>query len=103
MQHEDFSKGLEFHTAAGKWRCTDIGTRVIVAIRIGQVTACKHDHQNQTNTEIVTDDESWFDGPQYAVTEHVFDEFDLGGCSLDPEALPEIRTVTAHKPNESNV
>ena len=103
MKREDFSIGLEFYTVSGKWRCTDIGTRAIVAIRIGQVTACKHDRQNKTTTEIVTDDESWFEGPPSAVTEHVFDEFDLGGSSLDPEAFSEIRTVTAHMLDESNV
>jgi hypothetical protein len=33
MKKEDFSIGKEFYTATGKWRCTDIGTRVIVAIK----------------------------------------------------------------------
>ena len=34
MNHADFFIGREFMTGSGAWRCTDIGTRVIVAIRI---------------------------------------------------------------------
>ena len=34
MKHSDFHIGTEFFTAAGKWRCTDVGTRVIVAISL---------------------------------------------------------------------
>jgi hypothetical protein len=32
MTKNDFRIGLAFYTAAGKWRCTDVGSRVIVAI-----------------------------------------------------------------------
>jgi hypothetical protein len=34
MKHLDFHIGMEFFTATGKWRCTDIGSRVIVAISL---------------------------------------------------------------------
>jgi hypothetical protein len=34
MIHSDFFIGREFLTGAGKWRCTDVGTCVIVAMRI---------------------------------------------------------------------
>jgi len=47
-------------------RCTDIGTRVIVAIRID-------DHP---------DDPSWYNGPPYAVAESVFDEYDQQGSDF---------------------
>ena len=30
------------------------------------------------------EDVSWYNGPPYAVAETVFDEYDLGGCQLDP-------------------
>ncbi len=33
MHHGDFFIGCVFLTGAGTWRCTDVGTRVIVAIR----------------------------------------------------------------------
>ena len=34
MTHADFRIGLVFYTAAGQWRCTDVGTRVITAIKV---------------------------------------------------------------------
>ena len=63
MEHGDFAIGAEFLTETGTWRCTDIGTRTIVAIKVS-------DH----------DDPSWFNGPPYAVVEVVFDEDDQQGC-----------------------
>jgi hypothetical protein len=66
MKRADFQIGTEFFTGAGKWRCTDVGTRVIVAIRI--------DDQDVHNLA----------GPPYSVAECVFDEYDLDGCALDP-------------------
>ena len=59
----DFHIGLEFWTATGKWRCTDVGTRTIAAIKLDK------------------DDVTWYSGPPYAVVEHVLDENDFGGCS----------------------
>ena len=67
MTRDDFRIGMEFYIAAGKWRCTDVGSRVIVAIQFDQ------------------DDPSWYAGPPYAVVESVLDEYDQGGCSLDPK------------------
>jgi hypothetical protein len=61
MNLSDFSIGIVFHTCTGQqWRCTDIGTRTILAIEI------KPDL-----------DEAWFSGPPYAVLEEVFDESDM--------------------------
>jgi hypothetical protein len=67
MLKDDFQIGLEFYTASGKWRCTDIGTRTIVAIKL--------DQDNPKN----------YFGPPYSIVEHVFDEYDIEGCSLDPK------------------
>lgn len=66
MQHSDFSIGGEFFTEAGEWRCTDVGARVIVAIKLDRP------------------DDSWYHGPPYAVPETVLDEYDFEGCSMDP-------------------
>lgn len=63
MEHSDFGIGKEFRTETGTWRCTDIGTRTIIAIKVSD-----------------RDDPSWFNGPPYAVAEIVFDEDDLEGC-----------------------
>ena len=65
-------------TGSGTWRCTDVGTWVIVAIRID-------DHP---------DDTSWYNGPPYAVAEHTFDEYDQQGCT--PLPLPDPGPVTGH-------
>lgn len=66
MKRTDFQIGTEFYTGAGKWRCTDVGTRIIAAIRT--------DDQEPRNLT----------GPPYSVAEYVFDEYDVRGCSLDP-------------------
>ncbi|NJO93763.1 MAG: hypothetical protein HC820_04315 [Hydrococcus sp. RM1_1_31] len=63
MQHSDFSIGKEFFCGQRRWRCTDVGTRTIVAIAL--------DH----------DDPSWYNGPPYAVAEVVFDEYAFEGCT----------------------
>lgn len=67
MTRGDFHIGLEFYTATGKWRCTNTGTRVVLAIKLDKT------------------DESWYNGPPYAVVESVFDEYDQAGCSLNPD------------------
>lgn len=61
MRHADFVIGCEFRCGGRAWRCTDVGTRTIVAVQLGQPT-------------------SWYAGPPYAVVETVFDENDLPGC-----------------------
>jgi hypothetical protein len=66
MKKEEFKLGTEFYTATGRWLCTDIGTRVIVAIHLNQ------------------DDPINYNGPPYTIPESVFDEYDIEGCSPDP-------------------
>ena len=73
MHHRDFRIGLEFMCGGRLWRCTDNGTRVVIAI-------CLSEH---------ADDPSWFDGPPYAVAEHVFDEYDVKSCEpVAPKSGP---------------
>ncbi len=67
MEHSDFQIGLEFLTETGRWRCTDVGTCTIAAIRLDL------DH-----------DPRWYEGPPYAVVEHVFDEEDIAACRRAP-------------------
>lgn len=68
MKHEDFSIGTEFKTDTGVWRCTDTGTRTIIAIKISDTLS--------------PPDPSWFNGPPYAVAEQVFDEKDITACEM---------------------
>jgi hypothetical protein len=65
MKPKDFAIGLEFWMSGFRWRCTDIGTRVVIAIKLDR-----------------DDDPSWYNGPPYAVAESVLDEYDLMACSL---------------------
>lgn len=67
MRHSEFRIGTEFYTTARRWRCTDVGTRTIVAIGLD------------------APDDSWYNGPPYAVAEVVFDEYALQGTSLSPD------------------
>lgn len=65
MKHSDFHIGLEFFGSAGfRWRCTDVGTRTILAIHL--------DHDNP----------DWYQGPPYIAKETVFDESDIERCHL---------------------
>ena len=68
MKHSDFKIGLEFLTATGRWRCTDVGARTIAAVRLDL------DH-----------DPAWYDGPPYTVVECVFDEDSIEDCEPAPQ------------------
>jgi hypothetical protein len=65
MKPSDFKVGLEFWMSGSRWRCTDVGSRVVVAIKLDRY-----------------DDPSWYYGPPYKVTEHSLDDYDLMACSL---------------------
>jgi hypothetical protein len=67
MKHSDFKIGTEFLTGSGRWRCTDLGMRTIIAIRLDL------DH-----------DTWWYNGPPYAVAESVFDEDGMEDCDRAP-------------------
>ncbi|MDK9726276.1 MAG: hypothetical protein OEL88_15525 [Sterolibacteriaceae bacterium MAG5] len=70
LEHGDFFIGREFWTEVGRWRCTDVGTRTICAIRIDNQPA------------------DWLNGPPYAVAEVVFDENDFGALYDTKEDVP---------------
>jgi len=65
MNHSQFWIGLEFYIGDAKWRCTDVGTRTIAAMKLD------------------APDASWYNGPPYAVAEFVIDEDDMETCSLE--------------------
>jgi hypothetical protein len=69
LEHADFTIGREFWTETGCWRCTDIGTRTICAIKLDG------------------DPRNW-NGPPYAVVEHVFDENDFGALYASRDSVP---------------
>ena len=85
MRRTAFRIGLEFWCGGQRWRCTDIGSRVIVAICLEphEVVSVERDPDGSRREErYVTDDPFWFNGPPFAVVEHVFDEYSLDDCTL---------------------
>ena len=97
MQHSEFEIGEEFWCSGRQWRCTDIGTRTIIAIRLDRVEVASAPAPAQTGmperqrilSRAEAEAEGWFNGPPYAVAEHVFDEYDMESCSPEPEEPPE--------------
>jgi hypothetical protein len=65
MEHAAFRIGHTFWTATGAWRCTDVGTRTIVAVELGA-------HESPDPVDV--------DGPSSTSAELVFDEYDFEGC-----------------------
>ena len=87
MQHSDFSLGLEFWCGNKRWRCTDVGSRVIVAICLEprdmvRLESDPTDSTKRIKTRYVSTDPRDLNGPPYGVTENVFDEYDIESCSL---------------------
>lgn len=85
MKKSEFEIGIEFYIGKQKWKCTDIGTRIIVAIKLGPRKIIHHSNLPDgtfVQQSEMTDDPSWLKGPPYAVEECVFDENDIPGCSL---------------------
>jgi hypothetical protein len=76
MKSSTWVIGDEFTTAGGaqRWRVTDVGTRVLVAVEL---------------TEKTDADASWLDGPPYAICEIVFDEDDQNGIEQVNRATPK--------------
>jgi hypothetical protein len=74
MKHSDFFIGCEFLSGSGRWRCTDVGTRTIAAIRLNR------DH-----------DPTLYNGPPYLIAEELFDEYEIEEC----EKAPKRRTYDA--------
>ena len=67
---------------------TDIGRRTVIAIRIDSVTIAgtgTEQHLSYAEAEAG----GWLNGAPYAVAESVFDEDEIGGCTVDnQEPLP---------------
>ncbi len=79
MELSEFEIGKNFCMSGKRYRCTDIGTRCVVAIELDLGTVGFNPRTNE-ETLHMTDAKSWFNGPPYAVLEKVFDEYDLELC-----------------------
>jgi hypothetical protein len=84
MTLDEFHIGSPFWCSGRQWRCTDIGSRVVVAIRIDQ-TIITTIQRGVNSRRAIGQEEAertgWFNGPPYAVAEIVFDEDDLEACT----------------------
>jgi hypothetical protein len=92
MRHGDFRIGMEFWCGGRRWRCTDVGTRVVVAICLEPheiVTVARESGRPSPTTRVIAADESWFAGPPYALAEEVFDEHSIEDCTLSSDADDE--------------
>ena len=91
MKHSDFQIGATFWCGGHEWRCTDIGTRTIIAVQVDEVKVVRHSPGAPKSMAIGTLNreqahaEGWFSGPPYEVSEMVFDEYDMAACSFDCE------------------
>ena len=91
MKHSDFHIGTEFFTGTGKWRCTDVGTRVIVAISLetrGMIRARHTENGEDIQESFASDDPRDLAGPPYMRAEQVFDEYDVEGCYPTADEVP---------------
>ena len=83
MRHNEFHIGGEFLYCGDVWRCTDVGTRTVVAIRIGFIDTTvlsRGGRENHHLTQAQAEAEGWFEGPPYAVVECLFDENEMPLC-----------------------
>jgi len=71
MELSDFAIGETFWTHVGAFRCTDIGTRVVVAVKLGprEIGRAEKVDGALRITKRIDDDASWLNGPPYAVEE----------------------------------
>lgn len=89
MKHSDFSIGCEFccefYCGSGLFRCTDIGTRTVVAIRLAPLEIGGSEGPRRLSKK-EAEGEGWFNGGSsglsYACGELVFDECDQAACHL---------------------
>lgn len=83
MRRSEFHIGLEFWMGHRRWRCTDVGSRVVVAICLDELDRVTHGEDRSKPGECRGPTvPSPLTGPPYDVPEEVLDEYDLAGCRL---------------------
>ena len=104
MKHSDFVIGRSFWCGRREWRCTDIGTRTIIAIRLdgNEIVTSSLEPAVGISSRILNQAEAkgdgWFTGPPYALAESVFDEYDIHPCSFDSEGNGQTSILPYSKP-----
>ena len=85
MEHTEFAIGVDFSCGGKRWRCTDIGSRTVIAIslephEVVSVGIDPNDRSIRTEFRYLTDDPIWLEGPPFGIVEHVFDEESQAEC-----------------------
>jgi hypothetical protein len=83
-----------FAVADGVGAARILARERFVAIRLDQVDVQHEPGSRRETLEFAeAEAEGWFNGPPYAVLEHVFDEDDIVDCSVAPDSgIPIKRT-----------
>ena len=81
VEHRNFVTGRAFATHHSLWRCTDIGTRTVVAIQLDrmEVVEVKGGRQQQRVID-PRREPGWLSGPPYVAAEQVFNRCDFPAC-----------------------
>lgn len=86
MELSDFKIGQTFICGGKRFRCTDIGSRVVIAVPMrARVSSNKAEPRLLSEEE--TAENGWLNGPPYAVQEVVFDENDIDQCQAESAEL----------------
>ena len=91
MNYRDVSIGTEFWCGNKRWRCTDVGTRVVTAICLEPRDMVRSeidpkDNTKRIQTRYVSTDPRDLNGPPYGVAESVFDEYDIEACNVEQDS-----------------
>jgi hypothetical protein len=91
MKLSDFKVGTEFVHRQKTFRCTDVGSRVVIAICLSEVTQTQTRNVGgkvvKEQVAVLNPDASWFEGPPYGIPERAFNERELPECR-DPGDCP---------------
>lgn len=91
MLLSDFKIGQDFYLGTNGFRCTDIGSRVVVGIALrARVGTAKLEElpaggQVRLLSETETEAGGWLKGPPYDSGEIVFDETEIAQCTPTPD------------------
>jgi hypothetical protein len=106
MKLSEFSIGKSFWAFGAEWRCTDKGSRTVLAIELSDKDVVRYtlgppekrwtEHLSRAEAE----KEGWFKGPPYAVVEKVFDETELPACYPSRDEAEAARKKVEEFENE---
>jgi hypothetical protein len=87
MKHSDFMIGRTFWLGGILWRCTDIGTRTVIAIRTDSHSIVTRGPDGVVERALLREEaegNGFITGPPYDEGEIVLDERDIQECSPKP-------------------